>query len=103
MNGYFNLQELQAISHPEPLNPMAQLWFSYHSGIMKHCLKYIMIKLAEMGVLPKELLFYKNKRAPICVSCAFGTAKKRPKNKSSVINSLRNPTHNKPGIKVSTD
>ena len=48
-------------------------------------------------------MYYKNRPAPICVSCAFGTAKKRPKNRSSPSTSLRNPSHNKPGIKVSTD
>ena len=56
-----HLQEdkLKAISHPEQMNPMAQLWLSYHSGIMKHCPKHVVIKLAEMGILPKELLHYR--------------------------------------------
>ena len=56
-----NEEELQAISHPKPLNPMAQLWLSYYSGIMKHCPKHVMIKLAEMGVLPKNFCFIKIK------------------------------------------
>ena len=96
-------EELQSISNPEPISPMAQLWLSYHSGVMKHCPKYVMIKLAKMGILPKELLYYQDKRAPICVSCAFGRQKKRSRNRPSPTTSLRNPSHNKPGIKVSTD
>ena len=96
-------EELKHISNPEPMNPMAQLWLSYHSGIMKHCPKYVMIKLAKLGILPKELLFYELKKAPICVSYAFGTAKKRARNKSSPHTCIRCPSHDKPGVKVSTD
>ena len=95
-------EELKHISNPEPMNPMAQLWLSYHSGIMKHCPKYAMIKLAKLGILPKELLFYEHKKAPICVSCAFGTAKKRARNRSSPQMSIHNPSHDQPGMKVST-
>ena len=62
-----------------------------------------MIKLAENDILPKDLLYYKNKPAPICVSCAFGKVTKRPKNSSKPSNSIRNPSDNVPGKTVSTD
>ena len=62
-----------------------------------------MIKLAKLGILPKELLFYEHKKAPICVSYAFGTAMKKERNRSSPQTSIHNMSHNKPGIKVSTD
>ena len=96
-------EELKQFANPEPLNALAQLWLSYHSGIMKHCPKHVMIKLAENGILPKDLLFYKNNPAPICVSCAFGKASKRPKNSSKPSNSIRSSSDNVPGKTVSTD
>ena len=41
---YLQEEELKDISHPEPMNLMAQLWLSYHSEIIKHCPKHVMIK-----------------------------------------------------------
>ena len=96
-------QELKKFANPEPLNPFAQLWLSYHCGIMKHCPKHVMIKLAENGILPKDLLYYKSRKAPICVSCVFGKATKRPKNSSKPSNSIRSPSDNVPGKTISTD
>ena len=66
---------------------------------MKYCPKHAMIKLAENGILPKELLYYKNKPAPICVSCVFEKATKRPKNSSKSSDSIRSPHNNIPGKK----
>ena len=69
---------LEEILSPKPVNPLAQLWISWHSEILKHPPKNEMLKLEELGITPKELLYFKDKPAPICVSCAFGTAHKKP-------------------------
>lgn len=62
-----------------------------------------MIKLAENDILPKELLYWKNTPVLICVSCAFGKAKKISKNSSKPSNYIRYLNDNTPGKKVSTD
>ena len=54
---------LEEILMPKPLNPLAQLWLSGHSGILKHPPKKEMLKLAELGIIPKELLHFKDKPA----------------------------------------
>ena len=69
-------EKLQELASPPPMDPLAQLWLSYHSGILKHSPKGLMIKLAKMGVIPKELHYYENRKAPICVSCQFGMCHK---------------------------
>ena len=63
-----NLQELVS---PTPMDYIPQLWLSFHSGILKHAPKGLTIKLAKMGVIPKELLYYEHRKTPICVSCQF--------------------------------
>ena len=95
---------LQEILMPKPLNPLAQLWLSWHSGILKHPPKKEMLKLAELGIIPKELLYFKDKPAPICVSCAFGTAhKKQTRNKKGKRHEIRSKKDDAPGKCVSMD
>jgi len=97
-------ERLQEIANPPPLDPLAQLWLSYHSGILKHSPKGLMIKLAKMGVIPKELLYYEHRKAPVCVSCQFGMGhKSSSKVKGSGYKPIRKPDHDKPGKCVSTD
>ena len=62
-------EKLQELANPAPMDPLAQLWLSYHSGSLKHSPKSLMIKLAKMGVIPKELLYYEHRKALIYVSC----------------------------------
>ena len=86
------------------MDPLAQLWLSYHSGILKHSPKGLMIKLAKMGVIPKELLYYENRKAPICVSCQFGMGHKSScKVKGSTYKPIKKEEHDAPGKCVSTD
>ena len=97
-------EKLQELANPAPMDPLAQLWFSYHSGILKHLSKSLMIKLAKMGVIPKEVLHYEHKKAPICVSCQFGMGRKsRSKVKDSSYKSIRKKDHDAPRKCVSTD
>ena len=97
-------QKLQELSNPAPMDPLAQLWLSYHSGILKHSPKSLMIKLAKMGVIPKELLYYEHRKAPTCVSCQFGMGcKSSSKVKDSSYKPIRKEDHNAPGKCVSTD
>ena len=63
-----------------------------------------MIKLAKMGVIPKELLYYENRKSPICVSCQFGMVhKSSSKDKGGSYKPIRKKDHDAPGKCVSTD
>jgi hypothetical protein len=63
-----------------------------------------MIKLAKMGVIPEELLYYEHRKAPICVSCQFGMGRKSSsKVKGSSYKPIRKEDHDAPGKCVSTD
>ena len=69
---------LEDILNPKPMNTLAQLWLSWHSIIFKHPPMNEILKLAEFSIIPKEHLYFKNKLAPFCISCAFGTVNKKP-------------------------
>ena len=63
-----------------------------------------MLRLAELGIIPKELLYFKDKPAPICVSCTFGTAHKKPSmNKKGRRHTIRSKKDDAPGKCVSMD
>ena len=94
--------KIQQILNPTPLDPLAQLWLSYHSGVCKHASKQQMLRMAEFNLIPKELLYFKNKPAPLCVSCEFSRARKRSSH-SSRTGPLRKPSQNFPGAAVSMD
>ena len=83
---------------------LAQIWLSYHSGILKHSPKSLMIKLAKIGVIPKELLYHEHRKTPICVSCQFGMGhKSSSKVKESSYKPIRKEDHDAPRKCVSTD
>jgi hypothetical protein len=76
---------LEEIIIPKPINPLAQLWLSWHLGILNHPPKNRMLRLSQLGIILKELLYFKDKPSPICVSCVFGTAHKKPsRNKKEI-------------------
>lgn len=64
---------------PKPLNSSEQLWLSWYSEILKHPNKKEILKLVELGIIPKELLHFNDKPAPICVSFVFETVYKNNK------------------------
>ena len=97
-------EKLQELANPLSMDPLAQLWLSYHSGILKHSPKGLMIKLSKMGVIPKELLYYEDRKAPICVSFQFGMGHKSScKVKGSVYKPIKKEEHDAPRKCVSTD
>ena len=61
-----------------------------------------MLRMAKLNLIPKELLHFKDKPAPLCVSCEFSHAKKRS-SYSSKKGPIRKSTQNLPGSAVSTD
>ena len=85
------------------MDPLAQLWLSYHPGILKHSPKSLVINLAKMGVIPKNLLYYEHRKATICVSFQFGMGhKSSSKVKGSSYKPIRKSDHDKAGKYVST-
>ena len=59
--------------------------------------------LAKRGFLPKRFLEYPNK-VPLCVSCQFGSAHRRPwRTKGKKSGSIRRPEQKEPGDGVSID
>ena len=71
-----SLEEAQALATPQVLSPLQQEFMSWH-----HCLYHLpyhmIFCLAKLGILPKRLLECRNK-PPLCVSCQFGQAHRRP-------------------------
>ena len=60
--------------------------------------------MAELGIIPRELLYFKNKSASICVSCDFGTAhKKQTRNKRGRRCEIRSKKDAAPSKCVSMD
>ena len=85
------------------MDSLAQFWFSYHSRIQKYPPERLMIKLAQMGVIPKELLYYENRKVPICVSYQSGMDhKSNSKLKESIYKAIRKNDHDKVGKCFST-
>ena len=76
---------LEKILIPKPMNTLPQLWLSQHHRILKHPLKNEMCRLTKLGIISKEVFYFKDKPASVCVSYAFVTA-------------LKNPSINKKGI-----
>ena len=59
--------------------------------------------MAELGEIPKRLAQLRG-RCPICVSCLFGTAHKRPwRTKSKESHPIRKESDMSPGARASTD
>jgi hypothetical protein len=69
---------------------------------MNHLPLPAMIKLAKKGKLNRKFAKLKH-RLPVCMSCMFGTAHRKPWRSKGEKGSIRKPTDNAPGKCVSID
>jgi hypothetical protein len=95
-------KQLKDISQPQTLSPLQEEMMSYHTR-MHHLPFPKMLVLAENGTLPKRFTTLKG-RTPICVSCIFGTAHRRPwRTKSKTSHPIRKKSDIFPGACTSVD
>eukprot|EP00956_Cyclotella_meneghiniana_P029977 scaffold74389_cov38-Cyclotella_meneghiniana.AAC.4 len=95
-------QDIAMMARPKVLTPLQQEFMHLHEK-MYHTPFHVMIRLARTGVLPKRFLKLRND-TPICISCNFGKAHKRPwwsKGKRS--SPIRKESDTQVGDCVSTD
>ncbi len=95
-------KDIAAIANPQTLSPLQQEFLARHHRLY-HMPFHRMIQLAQEGHLPCRFLKLQN-NTPICVSCKFGQAHKRPwQTLGKQSNPIRSKEHNLPGDCVSTD
>jgi hypothetical protein len=91
--------ELQQISTPQSLDNDQQEFMELHYKL-NHLPLPAMIVLAEKGKIKKNYAKLKH-RLPICMSCIFGTAHRKPWHSKG--GSIRKVSDNTPGKCVSMD
>ncbi len=72
---YLDPLDLEQIVHPQALSPLQEEMMSHHCHL--HHTPFPKLIMAEQGKITKCLAQLRN-HCPICVSCLFGTAHKRP-------------------------
>jgi hypothetical protein len=94
--------DLEKVVHPQALSPLQEEMMSHHC-CLHHTPFPRLIVMAELGEIPKRLAQLRGRR-PICVSCLFGTAHKRPwRTKSKESHPIRKESDMSPGARASTD
>jgi hypothetical protein len=98
-----NLTEskLEQISKPQSLNSDQQEFMELHYKL-SHLPLLAMITLAEKGRIQKKFAKLKH-QLPICMSCVFGTAHRKPWRSKSSKGSIRKESNNAPRKCVSMD
>jgi hypothetical protein len=93
--------KLEQISKPQSLDSNQQEFIKlYHK--LSHLPILAMIMLAEKGRIRKKFAKLKH-RLPICMSCIFGTAHRKPWHSKGSKESIRNESNNAPGKCISMD
>ena len=93
--------ELRQISTPQTLDSDQREFVELHYRL-NHLPFPAMIVLAEKGRIKKKFVKLKH-RLPVCMSCIFGTAHRKPWRSKGSKGSIRKESGNAPGICVSTD
>ena len=95
-------EDIAATARPQALSPLHQELI-YWNNRMYHMHNNLLIKLAKERVIPHRLVVLKQK-SPICASCHFGQAHKRPwQTKGKHTNPIRSKDYINPGDCVSID
>jgi hypothetical protein len=97
----FTREQLQQISHPQVLDDDQQELMKQHYR-MNHLPFSAMITLAKKGKLNRKFAKLKHK-LPVCMSCMFGTAHRKPWHLKGKKGLIRKPSDNAPGKCVSID
>ena len=100
-NGYLPTEEAMNLARPRRLSPVQQMLMDWHHRLYHLQFRRIFM-LAERGFLPKVLLECKD-NVPLCVSCQFGTAHRRPWRFSKQSGKIRKEKEVKPGDGQSID
>jgi len=97
-------EDAEKIANPESLSKLQQLFLSWHERL-QHLPNKWMFRLSAVGVLPKSFLKLKDEdNVPICASCCFGQAHRRPwRARGKGAKSIRRDDDDKPGKGTSTD
>ncbi len=94
-------EQLKHVSHPQVLDDDQQEFMGLHYN-MNHLPLPAMITLVEKGKLNRKFAKLKH-RLPICMSCMFGTAHRKPWHSKGEKGSIRKLTIMLPGKCVSID
>ena len=92
-------EQIREIARPKALSPLQQEVLFWHNRL-GHLPFHRLIKLAQLGILPRRLAALRDKPHV----CVFGQAHKRPwRTKSKQTNPIRSKNQIHPGDCVSTD
>jgi hypothetical protein len=94
-------EQIKHISHPQILDDDQQEFMGLHYK-MNHLPLPAMITLAEKGKLNRKFAKIKH-RLPVCMSCMFGTAHRKPWRSKGEKGLIRKKTDDAPGKCVSID
>ena len=89
------------MAHPEPLSALSQEFLIWHNRL-QHLPMTTMLALSKLGILPRRFQHTKSNQ-PICASCLFVTAHRRPWRTKSKAGTILRASDDKPGRGVSTD
>jgi hypothetical protein len=99
---YLDPSHLEHIVCPQALSPLQEEMMSHHCHL-HHTPFPQLIVMAELGEIPKQLAQLQG-CCPICVSCLFGTAHKRPwRTKSKDSRPICNESDMSPGARALAD
>jgi len=97
--------DFDKLSNPVQLSPMQEEFLALHERLW-HLPFSVMFRMVKLGFLPKKFKKLGNK-APLCVSCLFGQAHKRPwrfkRTKNGEASTLRGEKPTEPGQTVGVD
>ena len=98
-------EDIKKITSPTHLSPLQQEFLSLHHRLL-HLPFTIMLRMAQLGILPKRFTKLRNDLPP-CTSCLFGQSHRRPwRHTSSALKTggvLRGKNVTQPGQTVGTD
>jgi hypothetical protein len=94
-------EQLKNVSQPQVFDDDQREFMGLHYK-MNHLPLPAMIMLAKKGKLNRKFAKLKH-RLPVCMSCMFGTAHRKPWRSKEEKDSIRKPTNNAPGKCISID
>ena len=98
---HLSAEDIKLIQSPETLSPLQIEWKKLHDR-HGHTPFTDMDKLAECRILPTKFKQLKGQKF-LCPSCIFGRMRKRAWRKKGKYKSIRKPSQNYAGAKVSID
>ena len=98
-----NEEQCKLLAQPQQLNADQQEYLSWHHRL-GHLAKALMKTLIFMGILPRRpKRLFETGTVPICASCMFGEAHRKPWRTKGSKGSIRKEDETEPGHGTSTD